>query len=445
MSGWRGYELTIGMQHMVPNRLSEVELLKWLGAYQWEATLRGALGRARERDRARSVAQGDRLYASFVDVELGFPNGAPARRGRRGHAAPHQQPGPSPTRGRASSRASSPASTPEPIARIATLAAVASRTDLEALPHPWASLTTAFVARAGSNSRLTVFEPVGMDTASMPVAEDRLVGIGEHQAALSTGQALPSFAGADALPPLAPGGHEVLYEILPESDLNGAGLLYFARYVAIMNYAERVFLSERLERPLSRQLVECLAVERRRVFYFTNADAGDRVRVFVDAAFVPPTSLVGPGKRRSLGKLVLVVSISTAPPTARPVASSAVSKSISVSGQGARRHQRGRSRLAQRLAKRAPDTLPHAGSSPLISFATSSASRFESFGRPACSERWVASMKSDGSIPSMSLRSTIGAPVFAVDLGERGVQPGRGPPASAAPSRCCAAPSRAMT
>ena len=322
MSGWRGYELTIGMQHMVPNRLSEVELLKWLGAYQWEAISR-ALGRP---ENAIESAQGDRLYASFVDVELCFPPARPLDAFDEG------------TRLVIHNRVRSYASRfveglfafdSEPIAE-ATLAAVSSRTDLVALPHPWASLTTAFVARAGSNSKLKVFEPIGMDVAAMPVAEDRLAGITDHQAALSTGQ-LPSLVGGEALPIPAPGGNEVLYEIMPEHDLNGAGLLYFARYVAMMNYAERILLSERLARPLSRQLVECLAVERRRVFYFTNADAGDRVRIFVDAAFVPPTAVVGAGKRRSLGQLVFRLDLHRASDGAL-MASSVASKSISVSG-----------------------------------------------------------------------------------------------------------------
>ena len=46
----------------------------------------------------------------------------------------------------------------------------------------------------------------------------------------------------------------ITYTIAIENDLNGAGLLYFARYVAMMNYAERTFLLCRLHRPFSLQL-----------------------------------------------------------------------------------------------------------------------------------------------------------------------------------------------
>jgi probable biosynthetic protein (TIGR04098 family) len=82
-------------------------------------------------------------------------------------------------------------------------------------------------------------------------------------------------------------GLPLVYRILPESDLNGAGLLYFARYVAIANYGVRRFLTEQLARPVSSPLVECLATERLSTYYFFNADAFDSVRVFV-AAWLDP-------------------------------------------------------------------------------------------------------------------------------------------------------------
>ena len=81
------------------------------------------------------------------------------------------------------------------------------------------------------------------------------------------------------------------YRILPESDLNGAGLLYFARYVAIANYGVRLFLAEQLARPVSSPLIECLSTEHLNIYYFQNADAFDSVRIFVTAWLdpAPPT------------------------------------------------------------------------------------------------------------------------------------------------------------
>ena len=84
------------------------------------------------------------------------------------------------------------------------------------------------------------------------------------------------------------------YRILPESDLNGAGLLYFARYLAIANYGVRLFLSEQQTRPVSSPLIECLSTERLRICYFQNADAFDSVRIFVTAWLDPEAPAPAP-------------------------------------------------------------------------------------------------------------------------------------------------------
>ena len=84
--------------------------------------------------------------------------------------------------------------------------------------------------------------------------------------------------------PLEPerrGGVE--YRIVPESDLNGAGLVYFARYEAMMNYGERLFLGERLALPISAELVSYLSTEHRRAFFFANASPDDTVDVRVSS------------------------------------------------------------------------------------------------------------------------------------------------------------------
>jgi probable biosynthetic protein (TIGR04098 family) len=73
------------------------------------------------------------------------------------------------------------------------------------------------------------------------------------------------------------------YAVVPESDLNGAGLVYFARFVAMMSYAERRFLAARLARPLSSALAACLSTEHRKVYYFGNAAPDDTIAVYVSA------------------------------------------------------------------------------------------------------------------------------------------------------------------
>lgn len=278
MSEWLDYEFTVGMPHMVPSRLSEVELLKCLGAFQWDSIARG-LGR---RSSEIVNGQGERLYASFVNIELGFPLHRSldsfeegARIGLRNRVAAYAR------------RFvegmflfdSAPIAAEE-------IAGIATRQDLLGSGHPWAYMTNAFVARAGSNSRLRVFEPEGMGAAGFPGLEALPSGMVEHQVVQRRGIA--------GLPDVAPGGTAVRatgrpleYAILPESDLNGAGLLYFARYVAIANYGVRLFLTEQLARPVSSALVSCLSTERLNIYYFLNADAFDSVRIFVTAWLDP--------------------------------------------------------------------------------------------------------------------------------------------------------------
>jgi probable biosynthetic protein (TIGR04098 family) len=133
-------------------------------------------------------------------------------------------------------------------------------------------MTNAFVARMGTNSKLKVFEPAGVDESSPLPLEALPLGIAEHRSVQGTGT-IQGFGDAPGVPFVAQRTEPVVYPIVPESDLNGAGLLYFARYVAIMNYGERLLLSDRLERPWSAPLVACLSTERRRFYYFANADA----------------------------------------------------------------------------------------------------------------------------------------------------------------------------
>lgn len=278
MNDWLDYEFTIGMPHMVPNRLSEVELLKWLGAFQWDSIARG-LGR-----RSSEIVNGqrERLYASFVNVELCFPPDRSLDSFEEGARVS--------LRNRVNVYArrfvegmfvfdSAPISAEE-------TDAVATRQDLGRSRHPWAYMTNAFVARAGSNSRLRVFEPEGMDAAGFSSLSTLPSGISEHQAVQGRGLAgLP-----DATPegtPVRGTGMPLEYRILPESDLNGAGLLYFARYVAIANYGVRRFLAEQPARPVSSPLIECLATERLSAYYFQNADSFDSVRIFVTARLDP--------------------------------------------------------------------------------------------------------------------------------------------------------------
>ena len=282
MTEWLDYQFTVGMPHMVPNKLSEVELLKWLGHYQWESISR-ALGR---RSNEITNSEQERLYASFISVELSFPEGRPIDAFEEGSTVS--------VRSRIAAYGRRFVEglllfDRDPIPPPAT-EGIATKADLLRAGRPFAYFTNAFVARSGSNTKLKVYEPEGMDSASVTALKDPPAGITEHKQVQATGSidaALP--AGAT---PLVTGGAgaELVYKISPESDLNGAALLYFARYVAMMDYGVRRFMSEKLARPLSSALIECLSTEQRRIYYFVNADPWDSVRIFVEAWRLPAAS-----------------------------------------------------------------------------------------------------------------------------------------------------------
>src|SRR5437899_1967604 len=155
----------------------------------------------------------------------------------------------------------------------------------------------AFVAREESNQRLKTFAPAGAEYGKEFTTDVVPSGIRDHEMVERTGAV--TLPGLElALPVENPGRDEVTYDIVPESDLNGAGLLYFARYVAIANYGERLFLRQGSGVQISSRLIRLLTTIERGVVDFANANRGDLVKVRVNAfalraqkrAVVPATS-----------------------------------------------------------------------------------------------------------------------------------------------------------
>jgi len=267
----------VGMPHMVTDQLSEVELLKLVGDFQWRQI--AASLDCSTKDLKNSA--GDRLYASFINIELDFGAGAGSDLSRFEEGDHVEVLGASRFYGRQFVEGWSVLDR-APLDEGA-VQAVRSRADLDGVGRPWIYMTNAFVGRVSGNLRLKTYAPDGVDGAEVQTTDDKPAGITAHEAALQQGLQLP--AGARPLPCTEDG--PVVYQVLPESDLNGAGLLYFARYVAMMNYAERVQGLDRMAPPLSSQLTKHLATRRRSLYYFANAPANERVRVFCTPAFVP--------------------------------------------------------------------------------------------------------------------------------------------------------------
>jgi probable biosynthetic protein (TIGR04098 family) len=296
---WHDYSFIVQMPHMAPGeKLSEVEFLKILAACQWESIAR-ALGR-RPPDIVNDGKE--RLYGSVIDVELHL--------GERHSMEILGEDAAIHVRNRVLFYAKKfveglfwidDREIPE-----SAVAPVRTRADLRAVPGSWACMTNAFIARTGGNVRLKVFRPAGAEAAGAEMAETP-AGIVEQGRVQRTGEMEPlgpAAPGAIALP--AVGRRPIRYKIVPESDLNGAGLVYFARYEAMMNYGERMFLTQHLPWPVTSDLVACLSTEHRRAYFFANASPTDHVDVRVEAHLLPPDSFPAPawtGPYRTPAKL----------------------------------------------------------------------------------------------------------------------------------------------
>ncbi len=284
---WHDNGFVVQMPHMAPGeRLSEVEFLKMLAAYQW-AAIAHMLGR---RPSEISNDARERLYGSVIDVEMKLAEqhsmevlGEDAEirvRNRVAYYAKKFVEGlfviddhPIPDEG---------------------LATIKTREDLRSIPLSWACMTNAFIAPTGGNTRLKVYKPAGIDEREIeeltaPPAGIRLQGLAQAGHEI---EPLDDGPPGIALLPRAP--EPIRYEILPESDLNGAGLVYFARYESMMNYGERLFLGRQLELPISNEWIACLSTEHRKAVFFANASPTDTVEVRLSAHLLPPGSFTPP-------------------------------------------------------------------------------------------------------------------------------------------------------
>ena len=271
-------KFTVGMPNMVPDQLSEVELLKIYAEFQWVQ-----LGHALEcPSHLLTSEEGERLYASVIQVESRFGGGGSISQFQEGdevHA-----------RGAVQFHAKhfvegwtlfDKKEVPEE-----TVAGIRSKADLESLDSTWICMTNAMVARLADNSRLKTFSPAGIKNKDVPTSTGKPLGIVEHEQVMQSGVVEPFYEDARLTPIEPVNPRPVPYAIQLENDLNGAGLLYFARYIAMMNYAERIFLLRKLERPFSQPMIRFLSTERRRSYFFANAQETDKVMVHVSAAVV---------------------------------------------------------------------------------------------------------------------------------------------------------------
>ena len=285
---WNAYDFVVQMPHMAPGeKLSEVEFLKILAAHQWESIAR-ALGR---RPPEIANTQGERLYGSVIDVELHLgPGHSMEVLGEDAHVRVRNR-----VRFYARKFVEGLFVIDDREIPESRVAPIETRKELRSTRGSWACMTNAFIARAGGNVRLKVFRPAGADAEHVPELGETPLGIVEQGRVQRTAEIEPLDGEPVGALPLADHNPErIRYRIVPESDLNGAGLVYFARYEAMMNYGERIFLAEHLARPMSSELISYLSTEHRKAYFFANASPTDTVEIHVSAHVLPPDTFATP-------------------------------------------------------------------------------------------------------------------------------------------------------
>lgn len=263
------YDLTLGLPHTNHRGLSEPLLLMHAGHFQW-TSIASATGGPLSRLRTSS---GGEVYAAFYYIEERIPASAPlesfglddvvrfaiglrsfkniAVEGRVVFDRPERLPG-----------------------EAALEAAVAPGTTDSA--YPFIRFGNIFITPVQGNSVLRVAPPVNADFSRLaPLPNDENPYHITQAATDGGGLGVFDDSWSPAGPPF-----EHRYEIDVGRDTNGAGLVYFAKYVAFMDTAERLVVERGLG-AIDPTAAARRSLRHRRIAYYGNADVDDTIIIRV--------------------------------------------------------------------------------------------------------------------------------------------------------------------
>jgi probable biosynthetic protein (TIGR04098 family) len=242
------FVLDLGMPHLGRNNLSENALFKAIGNDRWDKIEEvGGVPTALIRDDA-----GSRLYATFFFLEVHF---APER----------------------------------PLAAYGENQTMSFRTDLSHFgqvyldgrhclmddPDLWVRSSNVFIYQERGPSKLSMSIPANMDFTGIPELSALPDSLTLCRLARTTGA---FFEAEPEDVDLFEGVREFDYELDADRDMNGAGLVYFANYIAFLDRAERGVLTD-LAHPIPASVLDARSTYHRRIGYFGNAQATDTLRV----------------------------------------------------------------------------------------------------------------------------------------------------------------------
>lgn len=244
------FSLELGMPHLGRNNLSESALFKAIGNDRWkQIEERGGVQTALIKDDA-----GARLYATFFFLEINY-------------------------------------SPEHPIAAHGENDVVEYSTDvthygkvyldghyrLVSDPALWIRASNVFIYQERGPSKLSMSVPDNMSFEHIPELE------AQPDSLMLCRQARPKGAFLAPEPDdvdVYEGEREYVYQLDEDRDMNGAGLVYFANFVAFLERAERGVLGD-LRHPIPGEALDARSTYRRRIGYYGNSQANDRLHIFV--------------------------------------------------------------------------------------------------------------------------------------------------------------------
>jgi probable biosynthetic protein (TIGR04098 family) len=245
--------IELGMPHLGRTNLSESALLKVIGNDRWRQMQElGNIASALIQDE-----EGARLYATFFFFELNLPCERPLSAYGENHII-------------------------EFIGDISHHGRVYldGRHLLSGDELSWIRSSNVFIYQERGPAKLSISSPANLDFSRIP----ELPAPPDSLDLCRRAKAQGSFFGPEADDvPLFVGKREFIYEIDADRDVNGAGLLYFANYICFLEMAERRILSS-LPYPVPSSVLDERSTYKRRIGYYGNAQATDRLKIELSAS-----------------------------------------------------------------------------------------------------------------------------------------------------------------
>jgi probable biosynthetic protein (TIGR04098 family) len=262
------YDLAVGLPHTNYGGLADYLLLAHAGHFQWTSIAR-AIGKPLSE--LRTIAGGE-VYATFYFIEEQFPAGTSIGCFKLDDRLRFQ----------VFLRAFKNIAVEGRIvfdhaSRMTELRAGDEAPNLDTPGrHPHIRFGNIFITPEAGNSVLRVAPPANADFSALPPLPNEENPYQITKEAEHTGD-LGLLGDGDWTPVDRQPAFDTRYVIDADRDTNGAGLVYFANYIAFMDAAERVAMKRNALRPFTAQQISDRALQRRRVAYYGNVDVTDAI------------------------------------------------------------------------------------------------------------------------------------------------------------------------